>query len=303
MSNADNRHYKDLNATAEWIARCEERFAEDVKSIAEDICLERGLKVVRLFGPTCSGKTTAADILVAVFESLGKRAHIVSIDDFYYSREYLLELSRAKGLDGLDYDSPDTIDAQALKIFVGEIFESNEAHCPVYDFTIGERNGHKTFSVDEKDIFIFEGIQANYPNVKEILSEYGSASIFIIPESRVCAGGVEFMPQKLRLMRRIVRDFLFRNSSPEFTLSIWRSVRANEDENIFPYAKESDYFVDSSMEYEVGVLKPYLCRILAQVPTDSEFYPRAYEILSSLEKVDEIPRELILPHYLYCEFV
>lgn len=303
MSNADKSKSKDMSAVAEWIARCEERFANDVRSIARDICERRGMRVVRLFGPTCSGKTTAADILVSVFEGLGKRAHIISIDDFYYSRKYLLELSRSKGLDDLDYDSPDTIDAEALEGFTREIFESDEVHCPIYDFTIGRRNGYKTFSIDDNDIFIFEGIQANYPNVKEILSEYGSASIFILPESRVSAGGVEFLPQRVRLMRRIVRDFLFRNSSPEFTLNIWRSVRANEDKNIFPYASESDYFVDSSMEYEVGVLKPYLCRILDKLPSDSEFYPRAQEILSSLERVEEIPRELILPHYLYCEFV
>ena len=288
---------------AEWIKRCEDNFANSIRRIAEDICKRREMRVVRLFGPSCSGKTTAANILISAFESFGKRAHIISIDDFYYDRAVLLELSRAKGLDSPDYDSPDTIDVKALHLFVEEIFESDEVHCPIFDFALGKRNGYKTLSIDENDIFIFEGIQANYPNVKEILSEYGSVSIFIIPESRVTVGDVEFLPQRLRLMRRLVRDFLFRNSSPEFTLDLWRSVRENEDRNIFPYANEHDYFVDSSMEYEVGVLKPYLCEILGDIAPDSKHYPRAREILDSVKEVECIPRELILPHYLYREFV
>ena len=84
---------------AEWIKRCEDNFADSIRRIAEDICKKRELRIVRLFGPTCSGKTTAANILISVFESLGKRAHIVSIDDFYYDRETLLQMSRAKGLE------------------------------------------------------------------------------------------------------------------------------------------------------------------------------------------------------------
>lgn len=288
---------------AEWIKRCEESFAQRISDIAEDICLKRGMRIIRLYGPSCAGKTTAANIITSVFERLGKRAHIVSIDDFYYDRETLLALSRAKGFDGVDYDSPDTIDIEAMHAFVEEIFDSDEVHCPTFDFALGRRNGYKTLTIDDNDIFIFEGIQANYPNVKEILSEHGSASIFIIPESSVVAGGVEFKPARLRLMRRLVRDFLFRGSDPEHTFDLWKSVRANEDENIFPYANESDYFVDSSMEYEIGVLKPYLCEILGTVKEDSRHYPRAQEILSSVKRVEPISRDLILPHYLYCEFV
>lgn len=303
MSNAENSKRSTIADKAEWIARCENNFAENIRSIAKDICEKRGVRIVRLFGPSCSGKTTASDLLVSEFERLGKRAHIVSIDDFYYSREYLFELSQKKGLDGLDYDSPDTIDIEAMHSFAEEIFNSNEVHCPIYDFMQGRRSGYRTISIDDGDVFIFEGIQANYPNVKAMLSEHGSVSIFIIPKSSVAVGGVEILPQRLRLMRRLVRDSLYRNSSPEFTLDIWRSVRANEDENIFPYASESDYFVDSSMEYEVGVLKPYLCRILANFPEDNRFYPRVREILGLIKDVEEIPSDMILPHYLYREFI
>lgn len=144
--------------TAEWIRACEADFRKRVVGIAENICSEAGLKVVCLFGPTCAGKTTASKILVDIFESFGKRAHIVSLDDFFLDIDILEELSKEQGLGELDYDSPNTLDYDELGRFVDQIFTSNEARCPIFDFTTGRRNGHKTFLIDDKDIFIFEGI-------------------------------------------------------------------------------------------------------------------------------------------------
>lgn len=288
---------------AEWIRLCEEKFSKQFSKIAEDICKNRGLRIVRLYGPTCSGKTTAARLLIDMFEELGRKAHLVSIDDFFYDREVLLEKSKAKGLRGLDYDSPDTIDCEELSRFVEEIFESNEVHCPIFDFKVGARTGYKALAIDSDDIFIFEGIQACYPVVKDMLSLHGSASIFIAPLKSVKAGGVEFAPNRLRLMRRLVRDFHFRSSTPEFTFGLWKSVRDNERKNIFPYADESDYSVDSAMAYEVGVLKPFLTEILGTIEPDSEYFEKSKQILASLENIDVIDASLIRDEYLYREFV
>ena len=288
---------------AEWIKRCEKKFSDRFNDIAEDICRNRGLRIIRLFGPTCSGKTTSAEILISLFGELGKRAHVISIDDFFYDKDVLLKKTKEKGLDGLDYDSPDTIDLDALRDFAREIFESDEVHCPVFDFLTGKREGYRTMSIDEQDIFIFEGIQANYPEVIPMLSEHGSASIYIVPSSNVESGGEVFAPNELRLMRRLVRDYHFRGSAPEFTLMLWESVRDNEEKHIFPYVKGSDYTVDSSMEYEIGVLKPYLVDIIGKMDKNDERYGTALEILRKIENTEEISSDLIMPGMLYCEFV
>lgn len=290
-------------AQSEWIKRCEKSFHDKFYAIAEDICKNRHLRIVRLFGPTCSGKTTAAEILISLFADLGKRAHIVSIDDFFYDKETLARIAREKGLDGLDYDSPDTIDGDALRRFAQEIFESEEVHCPIFDFNEGRRTAYRSMSIDDDDIFIFEGIQANYPNVIEMLSEHGSASIYIAPQENVEICGQVFVPNELRLMRRLVRDYHFRSSTPEFTLMLWESVRENEEKNIFPYIKNTDYSVSSSMEYEIGVLKPYLIDIIGEMDKNDERYGDACRILEKISEVEEIPRELILEGMLYCEFV
>lgn len=288
---------------AEWIKRCEDNFSRRFNDIAEDICRNRGLRIVRLFGPTCSGKTTSAEILISLFEQLGKRAHVISIDDFFYDKDVLLKKTKEKGLEGLDYDSPDTIDLEALRVFAREIFESDEVHCPVFDFLTGKREGYRTISIDDQDIFIFEGIQANYPQVIPMLSEHGSASIYIVPASEVESGGEIFTPNELRLMRRLVRDYHFRGSTPEFTLMLWESVRDNEEKHIFPYISNPDYTVDSSMEYEIGVLKPYLKDIIEKMDTNDEHYGIACEILRKIDATEEISSELITQGMLYCEFV
>ena len=294
---------KRLQKDAEWIELCEKRFSDKFYGIAGDICKNRGLRIVRLYGPTCSGKTTAAKLLISIFESFGKKAHLVSIDDFYFDRDVLYEKSKEKGQKTLDYDSPTTIDCDELYRFAREIFESDEVHCPIFDFKEGRRTGYKTIKVECDDIFIFEGIQACYPIVKQMLSEHGSASIFILPQESINVGGVSFSPNRVRLMRRLVRDYYTRNSTPEFTFELWKSVRDNEKKNIFPYAEESDYCVDSSMQYEIGVLKPFLQTVLATVGEDSEYYEKSRQILDSIESVDIIPAELIRDDHLYREFV
>ena len=293
---------KKILDNAEWIKECEEKFYDNFFDIARDICQERHLRIVRLFGPSCSGKTTAADILIKLFCGFGKKAHVISIDDFFFSRDELLERSRALGLSGIDYDSPNTIDCDALRAFAREIFESSEVHCPTFDFKEGRRIGYKSMKIDENDIFIFEGIQANYPVVTSMLSEYGSASIYIVAKSPLEINGKLFEPNEIRLMRRLVRDYHFRASKPEFTFMLWESVRANEDKNIFPYT-ESDYSVDSTMEYEIGVLKPYLEDIFAVMDKNDKYYSEAEKILRKIEGVEAIPSELILDGMLYCEFV
>ncbi len=289
----------------EWIRECEERFSQRFYDIAEDIC-RRGLRIIRLFGPSCSGKTTSAQILISLFEGFGKRAHVISIDDFFYDKDILLERSRSMGLDGIDYDSPDTIDCEELQKFEREIFastEPHEVHCPVFDFRVGKCTGFRTSVVDDDDIFIFEGIQAIYPNVIEVLSKHGSASIYIVPLEPVVSGGECFEPNELRFMRRLVRDYHFRNSSPEFTYMLWESVRANEDKNIFPYVGNSDYTVSSSMAYEIGVLKPYLIEIIEKMDKNDSHYDHAMQILGKISNVEQISSDLILDGMLYKEFV
>lgn len=294
-----------LRDYAAWISECDERLSAELFTIAEEISMDEDVKLIRLVGPTCSGKTTAANMLKERFLSLGKHLHIVSIDDFYYDTDKLREISADLGKEKIDYDSPETIDINALRTFVNEIFTKDVSHCPIFDFNIGKRSGSREFRCGEEDIFLFEGIQALYPEVSELFLSIGhpSVEIYIAPQSAIDVGGSVFDPNEIRLMRRLVRDKNFRRTDAEFTFHLWYSVRQNEEKYIFPYIKNCKYSIDSTMPYEIGILKPYLQKALSLLPLESEYKADADAILKKIARVPSLSDSLISDGSLYREFV
>ena len=288
--------------TKEYLQSCDARFRAELFAVADAIA-KGSERVVCLSGPTCSGKTTAAAMLAQRIRADGRKIHIISIDDFYFDRDYLHELSRKKGFDGIDYDSADTIDLFALGEFVREALTGEEIHCPVFDFKTGMRSGYRTVSAKEDDLFIFEGIQAIYPQVTELFRAIGYVSVYIAPLRSLTLDGETFEPNEIRLLRRIVRDSNFRNTYPDVTFSLWANVRANEDKNIFPYVKECKYRIDSTHDYELGVLKPFLERILPTVPFESGNKALADGILCQISSAQSIDPSLVEADSLYKEFV
>ncbi len=285
------------------IKKCDADFRTRLFDIADGICREGIVRIISLSGPTCSGKTTAATMLAGRLAENGKNVNIVSIDDFYYDRDYLHELSLKKGTDSIDYDSIDTIDVEALETFIKEAFTCDEVHSPVFDFKTGVRTGYRAIRTSANDVFIFEGIQAIYPQITRLFRPYGAISVYICPSSSVEAGGEIFEPNEIRLMRRLVRDHNFRNADAEFTMRLWDSVRENEEKNIFPYAHSCAYQIDSSKPYEIGILKPYLENILRDISLNSKYYKRSVEILEKIANVAPIDSALIGDDSLYKEFV
>ena len=293
------------------VYKCDGEFYEKLCRVADELGLARAegdregndIRIVLLSGPSCSGKTTAAKMLADRLDDHGRRVVTVSIDDFYYDRGYLDKLSAQKGVDGIDYDSVDTIDLPYLESFVTELLSNGSALCPTFDFKTGNRNGSREISSDESTVFVFEGIQAIYPEITRLLAPFGTVSAYIAPQTPIRAGESVFLPDEIREMRRIVRDYNFRGASAEFTMTLWESVRRNEDANIFPYVEGCTYRIDSTHEYEIGVLKPYLERILSELCKDSAHYERARAMLGKISSVTPIDASLIEEGSLYKEFV
>lgn len=289
----------------EWIAQCDKRFSDRLKEIAEQIYTKEHTHLLKLTGPTCSGKTTAANMLRKYFEALGCQLHIVSIDDFYYNRDVLLSSFKKKGTAEIDYDSPKTIEWDALRSFTRDIMENDKSQCPIFNFKEGKRTGYRTYECGENDVFLFEGIQVLYPEANEIFDACGEkvVGIYIAPQTSLYVKDQEVDPNELRLLRRLVRDENFRGMTSERTFFLWESVRANEDTHIFPYIDACEYRIDSTMPYELGVLKPFLERALKDLSSESPYYLHAKEILSLLEPVTKISSHWIQEGSLYKEFV
>ena len=210
----------------------EQGFVSQLEDLCGKLMKQKDLHFLGLTGPTCSGKTTSAELLTDAFEKNGTQVHVISLDDFYYDNAHLQELTRKKGLTKLDYDSEDTIDVELLRSCVESLRAQKRTQLPKFNFTTGMREAGEVILPSEKDLFLFEGIQVLYPKVDQILRSQSYQSIHIAPQSAVEIGGECFLPNEIRLMRRLVRDYHFRNSSPEFTLMLWQGVRENEEKLI-----------------------------------------------------------------------
>ena len=286
-----------------FVGECEKDFEKRLVDTVNEINNVGDIKIIALSGPTCSGKTTAARRIISELGARGKRVNVISIDDFYYDKEFLHKRSAEMGTDTIDYDSADTIDIEALGKFVNKISEGGELICPVFDFHSGRRSSERRMVCGEEDIFIFEGIQAIYHEITSLFDAHGYLSIHIAPHSALDVGGAIFEPNEIRLLRRLVRDSNFRSTSAEFTFKIWDSVRKNEEKNIFPYTDSCLFHIDSTFAYEMGVLKPYLMKILSDMPSDSQYGDMADAILDKISVAEEISTDNLSSNSLYWEFV
>ena len=301
---------------AEGIALVKEReqtFDARLQAAAEAICrdcVEHGIKVIRLSGPTCAGKTTTAEKLTAVLEAAGRAVYPISIDDFFYGRDVLEAMAESRPDGKLDYDSVAAIDLPALARCVNDLMEKGSASIPVFDFVTGYTTEYRELTVPDgiEPIFLFEGIQAVYPEVAALFTGVPERSLFINVMTEtvlVDSEGRErvFSPEEIRLMRRLVRDEAKRGTSPDFTLTLWHSVRENEVNSIDPYAGDCDYGIDSNMAFDVHMLAPHLRRIFAVKPCDGNETEWAERILASVEGVEGIDPACLAPNSLYHEFI
>lgn len=303
------------------VTRFDRDFDARLDAAADEIaadCVAHDVRILRLSGPTCAGKTTTAGKLTRALEAEGRVVHPLSIDDFFYDRAVLDARAKANPTGEPDYDSVETIDLPALSVCIHELMNTGRAMIPHFDFVTGDRIGYREMAVPlgEKPVFLFEGIQAVYPEVVSLFSDVPGRSIFINvmkPTVLIDAEGRErvFQPDRIRLFRRLVRDAAKRGTSPIFTLHLWKSVRANERKSILPYADACDYGIDSNMAFDVHMLAPHLRRILTREEmrrpynreADAQAFKIGASILSELDGVEGVTTTGLSPHSLYREFL
>ncbi len=290
--------FSDRGEMLEFVKNCEHEFESKLAAVKE-VCDIENLKVIGLSGPTCSGKTTAAKKLIDALEERGRKVHIVSIDDFFRDVEKPDYENDAQ----VDFDSVKALDLPAFEECINEISACRSSHIPHFDFITGKRSGYTEIQPDPNDLYIFEGIQAVYPEITALLRSFTSVGIYIRAESGIDVSGTIFDPDEIRLMRRIVRDYNFRGAEPEYSLFLWDGVRKNEEKNIFPNAVGCDIKLDSTMAYEVNLLSQFLRPLLMSVPIDSEYRSATDTLLKKLEGIECVEQSMIPDNSLYYEFI
>lgn len=290
-------HFNDNEEIIAYIQKCEENFKSNFDKCSDSLLACDNIRFIMLSGPTCSGKTTAAKMLTAALENAGHRVGLISIDDFFFNRAELDKREK------LDYDSVAALDLELLEKSVKLIHDYKPVNLPIYDFKYGRRAGSRVYKTKPGDVTIFEGIQAVYPEVVNLFDKSETKSIYISVSDEAVIDSKRISGRTVRLMRRILRDYINRSTTPSFSLKLWKSVCENEDKSIMPNKDKCDYHIDSLLGYDFGVLKVPVCTLLKEVADDDENITLARELTGILNKVDMIPEEYVPTDSLFNEFL
>ncbi len=229
------------------IDNAEKAYHEQINEIADAIAKNGKYKIVLMAGPSSSGKTTSSNLIREKLAEYGYESLVVSMDDFFLNRENTPLLPNGD----YDYENVTALDLEYLNVFVEDLFNKGEAKMPLFNFVSGKREEElKTIKLNANTIVIIEGIHALNPIVFKKHTE-NMYKIYICVNSNFEIDNQVVIPaQKLRLMRRLIRDYRTRGMSLEATLKMWPNVLAGEDLYIKPYKNRADYLINSTHAYE-----------------------------------------------------
>lgn len=281
----------------QFVDLCEESFEKKLSETVETVISTDKTKIITLSGPSCSGKTTTARKLIEEIEKSGCNARMISIDDFY--RDNIRDEENA------DFESASALDLVSFNRFVSDLFSGKIAEKPIFDLGKGGVIGFEKYVPNEDDIYIFEGIQAVYPEITSKLSDFPYKSLFVSVANDVSLNGVVFEKHEIRLARRLVRDIRFRSTDFERTMKLWTSVRSNEEKNIFPGAENVEFRIDSFLPYELLYIGKLLIPETEKIPHVTEKYEALKVLKEKLLKTTNkyITEDMIPQKSMFREFI
>ena len=301
----DNINRRIASDPAEFAHECEAIFNRKVAETAAAIyeqTMAVGSHVVLLSGPSGSGKTTTAQKICDALENLGVHAHTVSLDKYFVT--FNPETAPRTEDGELDRESPLCLDIDLLNTHFHLLELGEEVIIPHFNFCIQARDPSMAMPLKLKhdEIVIFEGIHA----LNDMLAdEHPNAfKLYISARSDITRGSeVQFKRTWTRLLRRVVRDELFRGTGVMQTLTMWANIRHGEKSYISPFKYKADLLFDSSMEYEVPVLKNYALKAFSEVPDGIERLDELRALLPALMEFEEVDPAVVPPDSILREFI
>lgn len=284
------------------IEKSEKRYQNIIENVSSRIIEGDGHEIVMLAGPSASGKTTTAVKIKKQLEKTGHKAYTVSLDDFYLTPG----TGPVDENGDPDFETVYALDIELIEKCIGELIEKRESYLPEFDFVNKCRYLEKNhIKLNKGDVLIFEGLHALNPLITDKLPQQHLFKIYVSVSSRIYDKNRNIVLNKrnMRFVRRLVRDFNFRASSPENTYYLWQNVTAGEDKYLFPYRFLADARINSIHLYEPCILKNDAINMLREIDKDSPFRREAQKLIRSLEKFPEIPKEIIPEDSLLREFV
>lgn len=278
---------------AEVIRISEALHEKKIANIADRICEDEDIHLILIAGPSSSGKTTFSKRLEVQLKVNGKRPVSISVDDYFVDRE-----KTPLNEDGTyDFENINAIDLDKLNEDLVKLIEGEEVELPKFNFITGKREkSGKIVKVDKDHPIIVEGIHSLNPKMTSYIPEKNKYKIYISALTQLNIDAHNRIPTTdTRLIRRIVRDIKYRGNDAIRTLELWSGVRKGEERYIFPFQEEADIMFDSTLVYELAVLKKHIKPLLEEINSTSIYYGEAKKLLKFLEYFRDIEDESIIP--------
>lgn len=292
------------NRSAELINVAEALHDKKIASIADEIKRRYeagGARVVMIAGPSSSGKTTFTKRLAIYLLTNLLKPKMISLDNYFVDRTRTpLDESG-----DYDYESLYALDLQQFNADLRDLIAGREVAMPTYSFELGERlYKGDTLQLDDRSILLIEGIHGLNPELTSEIADCMKYRIYVSALTTLAIDDHNWVPTTdNRLLRRIIRDHKYRGTSAMETIRRWPSVRRGEERWIFPYQENADSTFNSSLIFELGVMREYGEALLKNFPRDMPEYAEAYRLMKFLSYFAPIGVKDIPPTSLLREFL
>ncbi len=295
-----NRHVKE-DTTIDFINMCETKHNNMLCELGETI--EKDIENIRLIaiaGPSSSGKTTFSNRLRVELMSRGIHPVRISIDDYYLPKS-------AAPLDengNPDLEHIEALDIELFNNHMLSLIQGKEITLPKFNFKTGEREQGERIKIEPKQPIIIEGIHALNDTLTSSIPKHQKFKIYIAPQIQINLDNHNPISlTEIRLLRRIVRDKKYRNTSAEKTIAMWPSVRKGEFKWIYPHQEGANFVFNSELTYELCVMKKYALPSLREIPDDSAYAIQANRLIKFLKYFKDIDDTYVPCNSLLREFI
>ncbi len=258
-------------------------------------------RIILLAGPSSSGKTTFAKRLTIQLLANGINPKVISFDNYFLSRE---DMPRDEN-GAINFESINALDLELINRHLKLLLKGEKIKVPIHNFKTGERKpGAREVRLKKNQIIIFEGIHGMNERLTSLINKDEKYKIYISALTQLNIDYINRIPAStIRLIRRIVRDHQFRAYSAKQTIMQWPQVRSGEEINIFPYQEEADIMFNSSLVYEMSVLKGYVEPLLKEIEDTEEAYTQAKQLLHFISNFVYITPEHVPLTSILREFI
>ncbi len=296
-------NYRTIVDPKGFVEECDAEYAAKISLAADRIVGNLAHSpVVLLSGPSGSGKTTSAQKIEEELERRGVGSHSVSMDNYFMTVDP--ETSPRSEDGSLDFESPLCLDLALFNEQIDLIEKGRRVAIPKYNFSTQSRDTgpSKILKLKKDEIVIFEGIHA----LNDIITDKhpNAFKLYISARSDTYFGNrLIFKGTWLRLMRRTVRDHLFRSYDPDKTIAMWANVRHGEKLYISPFKDKANLQLDTALKYEAPVMNKIATKLFANIPEGIERYEELRKLLPALQLFGVIKPDLVAPDSLIREFI